>query len=152
MVGSIQLEKYLWVPGSFIFPMDVGGEPPPPLPPNLETLKQLISSCGKRKGGPLSRKFVKKFDIPSVKFPAERICRPTLNLAERGIISQFTSPWPSLKAIDGCVQRNWRPLVSKGIRNHFVGRGFYAFVFYSVVDRDLIFRNGPYFMGPQGFT
>ena len=140
------------VPSSFIFPMDAEGEPPPPLPLDLEAFKNLISSCGKKKGGPLLQKFVKKFGIPSVEFPTEKICLSALNLAERGLISQFTSPWPSPKAIDGCVQRNWRPLVSKGIRNHFVGRGFYAFVFYSVVDRDLIFRNGPYFMGPQGFT
>ena len=31
-----------------------------------------------------------------------------------------------------------------------VGRGFYLFKFISKEDRDLIFHNGPYFMGPQG--
>jgi hypothetical protein len=31
-----------------------------------------------------------------------------------------------------------------------VGRGFYIFKFISKDDRDLIFRNGPYFMGMQG--
>ena len=31
-----------------------------------------------------------------------------------------------------------------------VGRGFFLFEFISKEDRDLIFRNGPYFMGPQG--
>ena len=31
-----------------------------------------------------------------------------------------------------------------------VGRGFYIFEFISKDDRDLIFRNGPYFMGSQG--
>ena len=40
--------------------------------------------------------------------------------------------------------------MSEGIRNHFVGRGYYVFFFDSTKDRDLIFRNGPYFMGPQG--
>ena len=33
---------------------------------------------------------------------------------------------------------------------HFVGRGYYVFVFDSMEDRDFIFRNGPYFMGPKG--
>jgi len=58
--------------------------------------------------------------------------------------------WPSPKAIDGWVQQNWRPLVYEGIQNHLVGRGYYVFVFDSPEDQDLIFRNGPYFMGPQG--
>jgi hypothetical protein len=31
-----------------------------------------------------------------------------------------------------------------------VGKGFYIFEFISQEDRDLIFRNGPYFMGAQG--
>jgi hypothetical protein len=31
-----------------------------------------------------------------------------------------------------------------------VGRGYYIFEFILEADRDLIFRNGPYFMGTQG--
>ena len=80
---------------------------------------------------------MKKVDIPSIELPVERICRMTLNLAERGLIGQFTSLWNSPKAINGWLQRNWRPLVTEGIQNHFVGRGYYVFVFYSVEDRDL---------------
>jgi hypothetical protein len=48
------------------------------------------------------------------------------------------------------VQRNWSPLVKEGIRSHLVGRGFFVFVFDNLEDKNLIFRNGPYFMGPQG--
>jgi hypothetical protein len=48
------------------------------------------------------------------------------------------------------VQRNWSPLVKEGIKSHVVGRGFFAFVFYNIKDKNLIFRNVPYFMGPQG--
>ena len=102
--------------------------------------------CGKRKGGP-SQKFVKKADIPSVELPIQT-CQTALNLVDRGLIGQFTGLWPSPKSIDGWVQRNGRPLVYEGIRSHFVGREYYAFVFDSTMDQDLIFRNGPYFMGP----
>ena len=77
-----------------------GGEPPFPLPPDLEAFKKLIASSGKRKGGP-AQKFVKKLDIPSVELPAEKTCRLALNLAERGLIGQFTGLWPSPMAIDG---------------------------------------------------
>ena len=87
-------------------------------------------------------------DIPSVELPAEKTCCSALNLVERGLIGQFTGLWPSPKAIDGWVQRNWRPLVSDDICNHFVGRGSYVFVFDSAEDSDLIFWNDPYFMGP----
>ena len=123
-------------------------DPPLPLPLDFETFKRLIASCGKRKGGP-SNKFV-KVEIPTVELPANRVCHSALNLAERGLIGKLTGLWPSPKAIDSWVQRNWSPLVSDRIRSHFVGRGFYVFVFYAAADGDLIFRNGPYFMGPQG--
>ena len=86
-----------------------------------------------------AHKFVKKVDIPSVELHADQICRSTLNLSERGLIGQFTSLWPSLKAIDGWVQRNWRLLIFEGICSHFVGRGYYVLVFELAVDRDLIF-------------
>ena len=89
-------------------------------------------------------------DIPSVELLVDRTCRSALNLAKRGLIEQFIDLWPSPKSIDSWVQRNWRPLVSEEIRSHFVGRGFYVFVFYVAADRDLIFWNGPYFMAPQG--
>ena len=78
---------------------------PLPLPPDLEAFNKLIASSGKRKGGP-TQKFVKKVDIPSVELPAEKTCRSALNLAERGLIGQFTGLWPSPKAIDRWVQRN----------------------------------------------
>ena len=123
------------------------GELPLPLPPDLEAFKKLIASSGKRKGGP-AQKFVKKVDIPSVELPTEKTCRSAQNLAGGGLIGQFTSLWPSPKAIDGWVQRNRWPLIFDGIRNHFVGRGYYVFLFDSAKDRDLIFQNGPYFMGP----
>ena len=127
--------------------MDSGGDPPLSLPPDLDACKIFIATCVKRKGRP-SHKFVNKIDIPSVELPAERTCHTDLNLVECGIIGQFTGLWPSPKAIDGWVQRNWRPLVFYGIRNHFLGRGYYVFIFYSAEDRDLILKNGPYFMGP----
>ena len=117
--------------------MDVGGDPTP-LPPELDAFKRLVATCGKRKGGP-SQRFVKKVDIPSVGLPADWICRTALTLVEHGLIGQFTGLWPSPKAIDSWVQRNWRPLVTKGIRNHFVGRGYYVFLFYLAEDHDLIF-------------
>jgi hypothetical protein len=99
----------------------------------------------------MQQKFVKKLDsIPSVALPAEETCRSALNLVERGLIGQFTGLWPSPKAVDAWVQRNWSPLVKEGIKIHLVGRGFYAFVFDNTEDINLIFRNGPYFMGPQG--
>ena len=123
---------------------------PLPLPPYLEDFKKLIATSGKRIGGP-AQKFVKKVDIPSVELPANRTCRSALHLAKQGLIGQFTGLWPSPKTIDGWVQRNWCPLVVEGIRNHFVGRGYYVFVFDSPEDRDLNFRNGPYFMGRKAY-
>ena len=69
--------------------MDPGGVPLKPLPPDLEAFKKLIASSGKRTGG-VSEKFVKKVDIPSVELPVDQTFRSTLNLAERGLIGQFS--------------------------------------------------------------
>ena len=96
--------------------MEIGGGPPPPIPPDIVAFKRLVDSYEKRKGSPNVHQFVKKaYNIPSVEFPAERPCRTALNLAERGLIGQFLGLWSSPKVVDGWVQRNWMPLVTKGI-------------------------------------
>jgi hypothetical protein len=46
------------------------------------------------------------------------------------------------KELGGIDQRQADPL--------FCGRGFYAFLFETKEDKDLIFRNGPYFFGSRG--
>jgi hypothetical protein len=125
--------------------------PPPPLPPELDAFRKLVVACNKQPASDSQQKFVKKLDnIPSIDLPGEETCRSALTLAERGLIGQFTGLWPSPKAVDAWVQRNWSPLVKEGIRSHLVGRGFFVFVFDNLEDRNLIFRNEPYFMGPQG--
>ena len=54
--------------------------------------------------------------------PAEQTCRTTLNIADQGLIGQFTGLWPSPKEIDGWVQINWKPLISEGICNNLIGK------------------------------
>ena len=133
--------------------MDPGGGPvaSPPLPPELEAFRSLIAAVGNHPSFGSQQKFVKKLaNIPTMSLPMEETCRSSLNLAERGLISQFTGLWPSPKAVEEWVKRNWIPLVKESIKSHFVGKGFFVFVFDNVEDRSLIFRNGPYFMGPQG--
>jgi hypothetical protein len=41
-------------------------------------------------------------------------------------------------------------LISNSVTFYAIGRGFFLFEFISKEDWDLIFRSGPYFMGPQG--
>ena len=140
MVLGVSSFLYVCVFGIIIwgfYIMDFGGDPP--LPPELDAFKRLVASYDKRKGNSLVQQFVKKVDIPSVELPAERPCRTALNICERGLIGQFTGLWPSPKAIDGWVQRNWRPLVTEGIPNHLVSKGCDVFVFYSIEYRDLVF-------------
>jgi hypothetical protein len=132
--------------------MDAGGgiAPSPPLP-ELEAFRKLVAGASKRPLFATQQKFVKKLDcIPIVELPIEETCRSTVNLADRGLIGQFTGLWPSPKSVEAWVQRNWTPLISEGIKSHFVGKGFFVFVFESSEDKNLIFRNDPYFMGPQG--
>jgi hypothetical protein len=73
-----------------------------------------------------------------------------ISLAERGLVGHFIGLWPSVKTIDNWIQRNWHPLIQSSVTCYMVGRGYYIFEFILEEDRDLIFRNRPYFMGTQG--
>ena len=49
------------------------------------------------------------------------------------------------------LDQKWKKKTIKGqLSTTFYGKGFYVFLFENKVDRDLIFRNGPYFMGIKG--
>ena len=41
-------------------------------------------------------------------------------------------------------------MISKNVASYLVGRGYFLFEFESKEEKELIFRNRPYFMGPQG--
>jgi hypothetical protein len=83
--------------------MDVGGGAIPTPPPlsELEAFRKLVAAASKRPPSAVQQKFVKKLDnIPSVELPLEETCRTTVNLADKGLIEQFTGLWPSPKSVD----------------------------------------------------
>ena len=41
-------------------------------------------------------------------------------------------------------------MISKNVASYSVERGYFLFHFEAKEDKELIFQNGPYFMGPQG--
>jgi hypothetical protein len=96
-------------------------------------------------------KFIKKLDeIPEIALPEENPMKIAVALANRGLVGQFMGLWPSTRTTDDWIQRNWRPNLAHGVTCYPVGRGYFVFEFISEEDRDLVFRNGPYFMGTQG--
>jgi hypothetical protein len=100
---------------------------------------------------PSASKFIKKLDeIPEVSLPPALPRRAAVALAERGLVGQFTGLWPSPRTVQRWVERNWNAMVQGKIAIRFCGRGFFTFLFESVEDRNLIFRNGPYFMDTRG--
>eukprot|EP00253_Pinus_taeda_P007342 PITA_07342 len=125
--------------------------PPGDPPPEVSAFRKLISNGKNRAPSASQQKFIKRMDsIPSVALPEEDTCKAALNLEEKGLIGQFIGLWPSPKSMEDWTQRNWQPLIKNGVKSYFVGKGYFVFVFESSEDRNLIFRNGPYFMGPQG--
>ena len=119
--------------------------------PKSAAFDRIIGTQNKRSGPRDLPKFVKRVeDVPEVALPPEETMRVALSLADRALIGQFTGLWPSPKTTDSWVQRNWRPLITNNVASYSVGRGYFLFDFESKDDKDLIFRNGPYFMGPQG--
>jgi hypothetical protein len=129
-----------------------GGEAAPPPSRSVEdAFRRLVNSRGKRSSPPVVPKFIKKLEeIPEIVLPEEKPMKIALALAQKGLVGQFMGLWPSTKTTDDWIQRNWRPNLEHGVTCYPVGRGFFVFEFISEEDRDLIFRNGPYFMGTQG--
>ena len=121
------------------------------LPTRSEAFDRIINIHAKRSGKRELPKFVKRIeDVPEVALPPEETIRVALSLADRALIGKFTGLWPSPQTTDSWVQRNWRSLISKNVASYAIERGYFLFDFESKHDKDLIFRNGPYFMGPQG--
>lgn len=126
-------------------------EPPPPLPPSdAAAFLKLLESLPKKKISETA-KFVKRVeDIPEISLPPEGPIKVALSLAERALVGQFTGLWPSPKTTESWVARNWASLIKERVTPYFLGKGFFLFEFSDKDDKDLIFRNGPYFMGPHG--
>lgn len=89
-------------------------------------------------------------DIPEIALPPEGPIRVALSLADRALVGWFTGLWPSPKTTENWVARNWAPLIQNKLTSYFLRRGYFLFEFSAKEDKDLIFRNGPYFMDPQG--
>jgi hypothetical protein len=125
--------------------------PHPPLPlPNDVSFSSLIKSLPKKKKAECS-KFVKRVEeMPEVSLPPDIPIQVALSMSERVLVGQFTGLWLSPKATETWVIKNWKPLIKQNVTSHFLGRGYFLFEFTSKEDKELIFRNGPYFMGPQG--
>jgi hypothetical protein len=65
----------------------------------------------------------------------------------RGIINQFTGLWPSPKAMDMWMQKNWIAMIQCNLLYYFCGRGYYPFLF----EKMNAFEPGTLdFMGPRG--
>jgi len=132
-----------------------GGSSPPPSPhsPSADEVSfaRLIQATRKKVGSAPPPKFVKKLDaIPEIELPSEHTIHLAVAFAEKALIGQFTGLWPSPRTTKSWVQHNWQPLIEQKVTSVALGRGFFLFDFASKLDRDRIFRNGPYFMGPQG--
>ena len=85
--------------------------------------------------------------MPEIALQEDQSIKIALALADRGLVGQFIGRWPSTKTMDDWIQRNWRPQLKNSVICYAVGRGFFIFEFTTKEDRDLVFRNGPYFMG-----
>jgi hypothetical protein len=58
--------------------------------------------------------------------------------------------WPSLREMAQWLDQKWKKMIKGQLSTTFCGKGLYVFLFENKADRDLIFRNGPYFMGSRG--
>jgi hypothetical protein len=123
--------------------------PPPPLP-NDVAFSVLINSLPKKKKKECS-KFVKRLEeMSEVSLPPDIPIQIALSMSEHVLVGQFTGLWPSPKATETWGIKNWKPLIKQNLTSHFLGKDYFLFEFTSKEDKELISRNGPYFMGPQG--
>jgi hypothetical protein len=48
------------------------------------------------------------------------------------------------------LEKDWKPLIKSSLNHFFCSRGFFTFLFEFKEHKDLIFCNGPYFVGARG--
>jgi len=129
-------------------------DPPDPLggDPELQrAFSNLVKSLPPQRPRPTTTNFVKKLDVlQEVHLPPTIPRMAAISLAEKGLIGQFTGLWPSPKTMQRWVERNWSDKTQGKISIRFCGRGYFTFHFETKEDKDLIFRNGPYFMDSRG--
>ena len=89
-------------------------------------------------------------DVSIISLPLDQLMQIAMFLAHHALVGQFTGLFPSPRTTGNWIQKNWWPLISNNVTCYTVGRGFFLFEFITKEDRDLIFRSGTYFMGPQG--
>ena len=97
-----------------------------------------------------SSRFVNRVDVLEVKLCSVASKRKAVTLSEKGIIGLLTGIWPSPRSVEVWLNNNWRTLIQGEVQQIFCGKGYFAFIFEKKEDNNLIFRNGPYFMGPRG--
>jgi hypothetical protein len=133
------------------WPLRMDLDPPPDFQDEVVAFKALVGSLFPPPTRPNTSQFVKKLEqIPEVSIPSTIVRRKSLSFASRALVGQFMGLWPSPRQIDLWIERNWHPLVQGRMNHFFCGKGFYIFYFELKSDRDLIFRNDPYFFGPRG--
>lgn len=128
---------------------------PPEAPPEEAALQQefsaLIKSLPAQRARPSVSKFVKKIEgLQEVSLPPSLPRKAALALVEKGLIRKFTGLWPSPKTVQRWVERNWADKTQGKISIRFCGKGYFTFHFETKEDKDLIFRNAPYFMDSRG--
>jgi hypothetical protein len=123
--------------------------PPPPQPPISSHSRPSSPPIQNLAKGPPSH-FVKKLDeIPKVPVHPSSSRLFSLRLVENGLIDQFMGLWPSPREMKQWLEKNWKKMIKGKMSSTFCGKGFYAFLFENQADKDLIFRNGPYFMDQE---
>ena len=156
MQDAARLPHIGWAGPSSRMPtfMEVLGSPQgppisPPPPSTSDAFNVLLASLPKKKKEEAA-KFVKRLEnIPEISLPPDGPIQVALSLADRALVGQFIGLWPSPKSIEIWVSKNWAPLIKNSVTSYFLGRGYFLFEFTAKEDKNLIFQNGPYFMGPQ---
>lgn len=74
----------------------------------------------------------------------------SLDYVENALIGKFTSMWPSPKSMEFWMSKAWNSIMKGEIPLSTVGNRFFVFLFEFKEDRDVVFRNMPYFFGSRG--
>ena len=125
---------------------------PPSGDPELQrAFSNLVKSLPQPRPRPTTTKFVKKLDVlQEVQLPPTIPRMAAISIVEKGLIEKFTGLWPSPRIVQRWVERKWLDKIQGKISIRFCGRGYFTFHFETKEDKDLIFRNGPYFMDSRG--
>jgi hypothetical protein len=104
-----------------------------------------------RGGSSTSNTSIVEAPIVSIQMPMEALVFSS-QLSKHALVCRFNDFWPSLVDLRSWIDSEWSPLLEGEVSVYPFAKGFFAAIFDSSDERDLVSISGSWFWGRAGFS